>query len=228
MTVALETEAFIFDTTSALDFTFRAGQYVDITLENPAFPDAKSNTHSFSIASSPNEHGSFMIATRMDSPTRPISNYKKSLRAMPIGTSVKVEGPFGMFTLHENMNKKAVFLAGGIGITPIRSVVKFAAENRLPHKIALIYSNRNKSATVFLDEMEALQKDNPNFKLFAKMTEETGYVDGEYVKNALGGELSGAMYYIVGPAAMVQAFTKMLEGAGVSHDDMKFEEFSGY
>lgn len=147
---------------------------------------------------------------------------------MPIGTKVVVEGPYGMFTMHENIIKKAVYLAGGIGITPIRSIVKFAAENRLPQKIILIYSNRNIGAAVFLDELEALEQDNPNFKLFAKMTEESGYVDGDYVKNALGGELSGAMYYIVGPAAMVQAFTKMLEGAGVPRDDMKFEEFTGY
>lgn len=227
-TVAEETEAFVFDTASAPDFTFRAGQYVDITLINPVFSGEKGNTHSFSIASSPNERGSFTIATRMDSPQRPISAYKKSLRALPIGAKVMVEGPYGMFTLHENVNKKGVFLAGGIGITPVRSIVKFAAENKLQQKIILIYSNRNSGAAVFLDELEILQKENPNFKLYAKMTDKSGYVDGEYVKGALGGSLSDAIYYVVGPPAMVQAFTKMLEAAGVSRDDMRFEEFSGY
>src|SRR5262249_47852168 len=97
-------------------FEFRAGQFLDWTLINPLETDAEGNTRAFSIVSAPFE--SDVIATRMRD-----TAFKRVLRSMPLGTEVKIDGPSGSFTLHKNSAKPAVFLAGGIGITPFVSMV---------------------------------------------------------------------------------------------------------
>lgn len=219
--------AFLFDTSSVPNFTFRAGQYVEIYLDNPPYTDEKENERHFSIASSPSDKGIIMIATRMESPTRPISAFKRSLREFPLGTPVKVKGPRGMFTLHENPAKQAVFIAGGIGITPCRSIIKYATEEKLPHKIILIYSNRNRASTVFLADLQKLEKENPNFKLISIMTDTAGHINADFIKNSLP-NLSDSVFYIVGPPGMVEAMTKIVEELGVSPDEMRLEEFTGY
>ncbi len=219
--------AFVFDTSSAPDFAFRAGQYVEVGLDKPPYTDEKKNHREFSIASSPNDKGILMVATRLGSPSRPISAFKKSLLEIPLGTLAKVEGPYGNFTLHENPAKKAVFIAGGIGITPVRSIIKDAGERKLPHKMVLIYSNRNPQAAAFLQDLQKWEGENPNFRLFPKMTDETGRVDAAYVKSSAG-ELADSIFYVVGPPGLVKAMTKILEELKVSRDEMRFEEFTGY
>lgn len=234
--VAEDTMAFVFDA-SGSDFSFRAGQYVEIGLENPLYTDEKKDHREFSIASSPNEKGVLMIATRMDGPGRPLSAFKKTLAEVPLGTPAKVAGPFGNFTLHENPQKRAVFIAGGIGITPVRSIVNYAAEEKLPHKIVLVYANRIPEASAFLDELQELEKENQNFILLAVMAEMAnsaqswlgliGYVDPNFIKTHLG-DLTNTIYYLVGPPGMVQAASQALEESGISRDDIRFEEFTGY
>lgn len=218
--VAEETMAFVFQ--ASPDFSFRAGQYIEVELIDPPYTDEKGNERHFSIASSPNDKGILMVATRM----RP-SAFKRGLAEIPLGTNVKIKGPRGNFTLHENPSKKAVFIAGGIGITPCRSIIKYATEEKLPHQIALIYSNRNPQSAAFLDDLKKCEDENQNFKLFAKMTDETGYVDENYIKSSAG-DLAQAIFYVVGPPGMVEAVTKILEELKIPRDELRFEEFSGY
>ncbi|MDP3785328.1 MAG: FAD-dependent oxidoreductase [bacterium] len=243
--VAEGTMAFVFDTrstssgqaSSAPDFTFRAGQYVEIGLESMLYTDEKKDHREFSIASSPTDEGILMVATRLGSPERPISAFKRSLTEIPIGTKAKVKGPYGSFTLHENPAKKAVFIAGGIGITPCRSIIKYATEQKLPHNITLIYSNRNPESAAFLKDLERWQRENKNFKLLATMTELknpgeswgglTDKVDANFLKTQLQ-NFTETIFYVVGPPAMVSGVTKALEEVGVSRDDVRFEEFTGY
>lgn len=225
--VAEGTMAFVFDTSSAPNFSFIAGQYIELGLEKLLYTDEKKNHREFSIASSPSDKGILMIATRLGSPERPISAFKRSLTEIPLGTLAKVEGPHGSFTLHENPSKRAVLVAGGIGITPIRSIVKDAAERKLPHKITLIYSNRNSKSAAFLNDLKKWEKENKNFKLLAVMTDTEGYVDANYFRSHLD-DLAETIFYVVGPPGFVQAMTKTLEDSGVSRDDMRFEEFTGY
>ena len=90
---------------------------------------------------------------------------------MPVGTSVQIEGPAGVLTLHRDAARTAVFLCGGIGITPFRSIAFAAAKEHLPHRIFLFYSNRRPEDAAFLAELQVLEKKNPNFKLIASMTE---------------------------------------------------------
>ena len=227
--VAERTTAFRFEKPS--NWTFKAGQALDMTLLKPSETDAEGNTRTFSIASGPQEE-TLMVATRMRD-----TAFKRVLNTMPLGSAVKIEGPFGDLTLHNNVKRTAVFLAGGIGITPFRSMVFGAAKEKLPHRIFLFYSNRRPEDAPFLDELQALEKENPNYKLVASMTEmakshqswngEVGQID----KDMLGRYLQAAaspIYYIAGPPEMVKGLRTMIHEAGVDEDDIRAEEFAGY
>lgn len=117
-------------------WTFKAGQSIDMTLIDPPESDSEGNTRAFSIASAPQED-TLMVATRMRD-----TAFKRTLKGLPLGSTVKIEGPFGNLTLQNNAAKTAVLLAGGIGITPFRSIVFRAAREKLSHRIFLFFSNR--------------------------------------------------------------------------------------
>jgi ferredoxin-NADP reductase len=227
--VAEGTMAFYF--VRPMGFSFKAGQAADITLLNPPETDSEGNIRTFSIASPPFEE-QLTFATRMRD-----TAFKRSLKVVPLGTEIQIAPPSGSFTLHKNANKPAVFLAGGIGITPFLSVVRQADHDRLPHKLYLFYSNRRPEDAPFLAILEDLEKTNPNFRLVATMTEmarssrewkgETGLIDGEMVTRHVR-TLQGPIYYVAGPPPMVAAMREMLVGAGVDEDDVRTEEFAGY
>lgn len=212
-------------------FEFRAGQAVDWTLINPPETDAEGNTRAFSIASAPFD-SDLMIATRMRD-----TAFKRALCTIPLGTQVKMDGPSGSFTLHKNSAKPAVFLAGGIGITPFRSIVRQASHERLPHQLYLFSSNRRPEDSPFLPDLEELTRSNPNFHYVPTMTEiskssrpwmgETGFISpkmlSKYIPN-----IHGPIYYIAGPPAMVTAMRQILTQAAVDEDDIRTEEFAGY
>jgi ferredoxin-NADP reductase len=161
--VAENTTAFHLE--KPVGWTFKAGQFLEITLLNPAETDAEGNTRVFSIASAPHEP-SIMVATRLRN-----TAFKRTLKSMPLDSQVKIGGPFGSLTLHNNASRPAVFLAGGIGITPFRSILLHAAQKKLPHRIFLFYSNRRPEDAPFLEELQMLQEENANYKLMATMTE---------------------------------------------------------
>jgi ferredoxin-NADP reductase len=161
--IADGTIAFHFEKPSG--WIFEAGQAIDITLPAPLETDAEGNTRTFTIASAPYEKG-LMVATRMRD-----TAFKRVLKVMPIGAVVQMEGPSGDLTMHRDAARTAVFLAGGIGITPFRSIAFAAAEEHLPHRIFLFYSNRRPEDAAFLAELQQLEKENPNYKLIASMTE---------------------------------------------------------
>ena len=213
------------------DFVFKAGQFGDFTLINPVETDAEGNTRGFSLASAPYED-TLMFATRMRD-----TSFKRVLRTMEIGTAVSLDAPYGSFTLHNNSRIPAVFLTGGIGVTPVRSIVLQAAHDNLPHKIFLFDSNRRPEDAAFLGQLMEVQEKNPNYTFVGTMTEiekssqkwvgETGYITKPMLVKYLG-DLTLPIYYIAGPAAMVTAMRKTLNEAGVDDDNIRTEEFSGY
>lgn len=227
--VAEGTMAFHFEKPSRFDF--KPGQSADLTLFNPPETDSEGNTRTFSIASSPFET-QLMFATRMRD-----TAFKRSLKIAPLGTRVRIDSPMGSFTLHKNSAKPAVFLAGGIGITPFISIVRQADHDRLPHKLYLFFSNRRPEDTPFLEALQALEKSNPNFRLICTMTEmarskkewkgDTNFINEEMLSRHLL-SLRGPIYYVAGPPAMVTGMRKMLLGASVDEDGIRTEEFAGY
>ena len=194
---------------------FKAGQFMDLTLIDPPETDTEGNTRGFSINSAP-EDPELPFTTRLRD-----TAFKRVLQTMPLGTEIKVEGPFGNLTLHNNPSRPAVLLAGGIGITPFRSIVRRAAHEKLPHRIFLFYSNRRPEDAPFMDEFRSLVRENPNFTFIPTMTQmrgsrlpwtgEIGYIDHPLIvkylqSDALSGKtLLGPIYYVAGPPAMVAA-----------------------
>jgi ferredoxin-NADP reductase len=213
------------------EFQFRAGQSVDITLLNPPETDAEGNTRAFSIASAPFDED-LMIATRMRD-----TAFKRVLRNAAPGLQVKIEGPSGSFVLHRKTERNAVFLAGGIGITPFFSIIRQAAHDKASHQLYLFYSNRRPEDAAFLDVLSKVPAQNPNFSLIPTMTGmdkshrdwkgETGFINGDMLARHLP-SLQGPIYYLAGPPAMVAAMRRMLTDAGVDEDEIRTEEFSGY
>ena len=212
------------------DYIFKAGQNIDLTLINPSETDNEGNSRTFSIVSAPSEN-MIEIATRMRD-----TSFKRILKDMPIGGEVEMTEAMGSFTLHNDTSKPAIFLIGGIGITPVRSILVDAAEKKLSHKLFLFYSNRRPEDAAFLDELASLQTTNPNFKLIGTMTYmgnsnqqwqgERGYINGDMIKKYVT-ELN-AVWYISGPAAMVKTMREILTQLNVDDDFVKTEEFSGY
>ena len=212
-------------------WTFQPGQYLDMTVLDPSETDAEGNTRTFSIASAPHE-ATLMVATRMRD-----TAFKRVLNRMPPGTAVKLEGPSGDLTLHNDVKRTAVFLAGGIGITPFRSMALHAAKEKLPHRIFLFYSNHRPEDAPFLDELQNLEKQNSTYKLIASMTEmakshrswqgEVGLIDKEMLSKYLKDAVS-PIYYVAGPPEMVRGLHTMINEAGVDDADIRAEEFAGY
>ena len=227
--IADGTMAFHFDKPGG--FVFKAGQFGDFTLINPGETDTEGNIRGFSLASAPYE-SDLMFATRMRD-----TAFKRVLKTTEIGTEVSLDAPYGSFTLHNNSRIPAVFLTGGIGVTPVRSIVLQAAHDKLPHKILLFDSNRRPEDAAFLDQLMEAQEKNPNYTFIGTMTEmekssrkwdgETGYITKPMLVEYIG-DLTLPIYYIAGPAAMVTAMRKTLNEAGVDDDNIRTEEFSGY
>lgn len=213
------------------DFSFLAGQYVDMILKNPPYKDDEGNVRTFTLASSPTEQH-LLIATRLRN-----SAFKNSLKDMPVGAKVEIEGPMGDLVLPKDAARPVVLLAGGIGITPFRSMLKYAADRNLPHRLFLFYSNRRPEDAPFLDELLSWQGVNPRYRCFATMTEIKeskvpwhgleGYIDAAMIRAHLD-EPARAHYYIAGPPAMVTSMRVVLEEMHVPDNQIHTEEFSGY
>jgi ferredoxin-NADP reductase len=213
------------------DFVFKAGQYIDLTLLGSHAGSSNGLTHTFSIASAPFEEG-LLVATRMRR-----TGFKQTLSVLPIGTEVRIEGPMGSFSLHNNASRLAVFLAGGIGIAPFLSMVSYATAEKLRHPIILFYANRYLEDAAFIDALWKLERANPRFRLVPTLTRiannngawrgKTGYISSEMLFTQIG-ILRGPIYYIAGPPTMVAATRRTLVEVGVYEDDIRTEEFAGY
>jgi ferredoxin-NADP reductase len=142
----------------------------------------------------------------------------------------------GSFSLHNNTARQAVFLAGGIGIAPFLSMLTYATEEKLQHRIVLFYANRYLEDAAFIDALWKLESDNPRFRFVPTLTRatnnngwkgKTGHI-GLQMLFAHVGILRGPIYYIAGPPTMVAAARRTLSEVGVDEDDIRTEEFAGY
>jgi ferredoxin-NADP reductase len=145
-----------------------------------------------------------------------------------------VERPKGSFVLPEDTNQRYVFLAGGIGITVFRSMLRYIAEEDLPHRVTLIYSNRDRESTPFLDELSELDQTRDAFQLVLTMTEdpswngETRRIGPELLRDHLSDDLSSYAYLVAGPPAMVDSIVETLHAAAVPEERISADRFSGY
>jgi len=226
--IARETMAFWLNT-NGTKYEFRAGQHADFAFLDPSAQHEGDNCRTFSLANSPQDKSRIMIALRMRE-----TGFKTALTLAPVGTRFQVSRPRGSFTLHKDATRPAVFLAGGIGITPFRSILHWASQERLPHKLYLFYSNRHLDDAAFFEEFDDLTALNPRFRFIPTLTAfespawpyEHGPINQGLLTRYLQ-SLHGPVYYAAGPSRMVSAMTNLLHCSGVS-DDIKTEEFGDF
>ncbi|MCL4389879.1 MAG: FAD-dependent oxidoreductase [Patescibacteria group bacterium] len=200
-------------------YTFAAGQHADWTLINPPKTDAEGNGRTFTFAGAPQEPD-LMICTRLRD-----TAFKDVLKDLAIGSQVSMGPARGSLVLHADAAKPAVLFAGGIGITPFRSLVLDAAARKLAHKITLFYSNRTPADAPFLQELSNVA--NPNYKFVPVFTTTQGHLDREKLAANII-DLSAPIYYIAGPTTMVLALRDLLISAGVPDTSIRTEDFEGY
>jgi ferredoxin-NADP reductase/nitrite reductase/ring-hydroxylating ferredoxin subunit len=217
-----------------IDYT--AGQYAFFKLDRIS-GDAKGPIRHFSIASSPTEQDHILISTRIRD-----TQYKQKLASLKEGAKILVWGPEGDFVLHDDYSKPAVFLSGGIGVTPFRSMIKYATDKQLPIKITMFDSNKNQQNILYKEEFDRWAEQNKNFKVIYAVTEEEqeainsnwsgerGRIGKLMLERHLSkGEIGNAIFYICGPPGMLKAMQELLQKEmQIPKDRFKVEAFTGY
>jgi ferredoxin-NADP reductase len=208
---------------------FAPGQYFFVTLPDVGYQDDKGLRRHITVVTSPNEKGVLGFATRMRD-----SAFKRSLGELPVGAEVDVESPKGNFVLPENTSRPLVFVAGGIGITVFRSMLRYIREERLPYRMTLVYSNRDRESTAFLDELRELEQELPHLRLVLTMTQDPGWegetrkIDSQFFADYLGEDLNEYTFLVAGPPAMTGGMQEALASAGVREENVIAERYSGY
>jgi ferredoxin-NADP reductase len=207
---------------------FKPGQYFWVTLLDPPYEDEKGPRRHISVVTSPNERGVLGLCTRLRD-----TAFKRSLAELPVGADVDVEEPKGDFLLPEDTDQHYVFIAGGIGITVFRCMLRYIAEEKLAHRVTLVYSNRDRESAAFLDELRELEQANPNLEVVLTMTDDPNWdgesrrIDADFLRDHLA-DLESPTYLIAGPPAMVEGVVGTLEAAGVPEEQLRPARFSGY
>ena len=223
-------------------FNYAAGQYAFFDIGG-VYNDPEGPVRHFSLASSPTEE-EIIISTRIrDTP------YKKRLSSLEIGSKAKVTKPLGKFVLHEDYSKPAVLLSGGIGVTPFRSMIKYATDKQLPIRVVMFDSNRNIPNILYKKEFDKCLNKNTNLKIVYTITEkeddnqpssatgvnkewkgERGRIDKSMLERHLNdNEIKNSIYYICGPPGMLNAIKELLQNSlQIPKDQIRTEEFTGY
>ncbi len=208
-------------------FSFKPGQYC---LFYVTLPEGKQVSHSFSIASSPTRSDYVQFATRQSE-----SEFKKGFWALKEGDGVTVNGPFGDFVYDESIDH-AVMLSGGIGITPLKSMLEYAADKKIGKKITLLFSNRSSEEIPFKQDLDETAAQNQSIEVVytvsnlqpgEQWTGKTGRVNDAMVKE-FAPDWSDCTFFICGPPGMVDGLTQMLAQMSVAGERLRVEHFTGY
>jgi len=226
--VARSTVAFHFEKPDG--FTFTPGESIDLFLPED-FPGATDDRQrTFSLLNAPHEDR-LTIATRMRK-----SAYKQPLKDAAPGAAVRIVGPKGSMSLHDDPDRAVVMIAGGIGITPFMSMLRSEAEADRPRPMVLLYSNSRPGNAAYLDELRVLEQRLEGLRLVATMTEmedsdswngETQRIDADMVKEN-SSDLPRPHYYVAGAPEMAEDMRQMLDDMGIDDDDIHSEDFTGY
>lgn len=227
--VAVGTRLFVFDKPEGYAFT--AGQYVALQVPkiDGVETDSRGLTRSFSISSAPSEPDLYFTMRQGE------SAFKKTFWKLAIGDRVTITKAVGFFVLpSEEDTRPIVFLAGGIGITPVRSILKQAEHEKSKRDFTLLYANRFLEDAAFDEEIRKL--DLAHFRLVTVLSksaepcvpgnDERGYICEPLLKKYIG-DIMGCLYYIVGSPQFSGAIEKILIDLGVPKEQIKKDPFTG-
>ena len=207
---------------------YRPGSYFWVELPDRGHDDEKGLRRHISLATSPTEHGVVGLATRLRD-----TAFKRTLAELEVGDEVQVEEPKGSFLLPEDTAATYVFVAGGIGITVFRSMLRYIADESLPYDVTLVYSNRDSESAAFLDELEGLERRIEGLRVILTMTDEsawageTRHLDANVLGELVDG-LDDKVFLVAGPPEMAEAVAGSLTGAGLPEERVLADKFSGY
>lgn len=220
MQIAADAYEFIFEQSEKrASLIFKPGQYMEWTLgqENP---DTRGNRRYFTIASSP-EEDNLRIGVKFY-PNG--SSFKKTLINMKSGDQIVASQLAGEFTLPKDQTKKLSFIAGGIGVTSYRSMIKFLLDINQKRDIILLYSNKSNADIVYKDIFDEAYKKLDIETVYVN-TDTSGYIDERMIIEKVP-DFKDRTFYISGPHSMTDAFQETLKKMGVK--DIKVDFFPGY
>ncbi|MBN1870902.1 MAG: FAD-dependent oxidoreductase [Candidatus Omnitrophica bacterium] len=209
-----------------VDFT--AGQFMKVTLK----VNQENQSKYFSISNSPTEKGYYEFTKKITE-----SDFSKALDRLKAGDPLTLDLPKGSFTLKEE-DKKAAFLSGGIGITPLRSMIQYAVDMNLKVNIVLLYGNHTEKDIVFREDLDALSDHSQNVRIIHTLDSpdidrnrwrgRTGLINAQMIKEEVP-DYQERKFFICGPPQMVLALNKTLkDDLEIQADRIKTEKFSGY
>ncbi|MEK1886883.1 MAG: hypothetical protein AAAB35_04725 [Phyllobacterium sp.] len=222
---AHDTYDFIFRSSRTLPF--QAGQYLEWTL-GLDHPDNRGNRRYFTVASSPTEE-----TIRLGVKFYPKSSaFKRALATMIPGERIYASQLSGDFTLPANPNEKIAFLAGGIGITPFRSMVQYLLDHDEARPIVVIHGIETPHDIAYRDTFEAAQHNLGIRTIYAvargaENGQYCGRIDARLVQAAIK-DYRERTFYISGPQTMVRTLREMLQSIGVRRSRIKVDYFPGF
>jgi len=210
------------------DVDFKPGQFFFVTIKI----DGVERTKHFSFSNSPTEKGYVEFTKRITD-----SEFSHALERSKVGDWARLKMPYGSFTFGGEYEKIA-FLSGGIGITPIRSICKFATDSILPTDIVLLYGNDREEDIIFRQDLDNMHSVNKNLRIVYTLTSgdidrkiwkgRTGYIDDTMIKEEIP-DYRERIFYICGPPRMVESLIDILNNKlGIEENRIKRENFVGY
>ncbi len=225
---ATEVISFVFDL-GGQPFEYQPGQYVFYELDALDFPDERGNRRHFTISSSPTEKGIVMLTTRMRG-----SGFKETLRHAPLGYELSIGTPMGGFVVPGDETRHHVFIAGGIGVTPFRSILRYAVDAKKPIDALMLYFNHSSTDIVFQQELEEISELMPTFSIVNALSGpepgwkgEKGRLNEELLRRWVP-TLGQQFFWISGPPPMVMAYKTLIKQTGVSEESIRADNFTGY
>lgn len=209
--------------------SFYPGQYACIGFRQVGRPTPM---RCFSIVSSPNDQERIQFGIRRQ------GRFTSSIAQLQPGKAVTVRGPFGDFVVDEQYDRNVVMLAGGIGITPFISTLRYATEVGMSKPITLLYSCRGRDGIPFLDELVALEKRNPRLRVIFFVTDNSilprdndarivsGRIDEEWVQRITRESFKSSTYFLCGPKGFVDNLQKQLGNRAVDNEHILTESFT--
>lgn len=202
-------------------FPYQPGQFMFLKLLREGY---HSEEHPFTISSSPIQKG-IITATIKES-----GDYTRTIGQTKPGDTALIEAPFGRFSLVHHKAKSFLFVAGGVGLTPIISMLRYLRDTKDERPVTFIYGNRTENDIIFRDELETLPR---NVKLVHVLSEPDsqwqgarGYVNEQIIRDYAGNILGHAHIYICGPPLMMENVISYLKTIGIKTNRIHYERFA--
>ncbi len=213
------------------NFAFIPGQYMEWTLGHE-HSDTRGNRRYFTLAAAPSEVN-LRLGVRFNQPP---SSYKTALLNLAPGQTIIAGGRAGDFILPKNLNRKLAFIAGGIGITPFRSMIKYLTDTRQNRDIVLFYSNKHWEEIVYQDvfvdaatmiNLKTIYTLTDKSQIPAGWYGEVGRIDAAMIKREVP-DWKERLFYLSGPQGLVDGFKKTLSEMGLPRKQIKIDFFPGF